>query len=159
MKLALVRQRYNPFGGAERFVERALAALSQEQLSISLITRAWSGDAQRDVRICNPFHLGRWWRDASFARGVQEIISRGEFDLVQSHERIAGCDVFRAGDGVHAAWLEQRARQQNWLTRFATRLSPWHRYTLQAERSLFADARLKAVICISQLVKQDVQRF
>ena len=26
MKLAIVRQKYTPFGGAERFVERALAA-------------------------------------------------------------------------------------------------------------------------------------
>jgi len=28
VKLAIVRQRYTPFGGAERFVERALAALA-----------------------------------------------------------------------------------------------------------------------------------
>ena len=29
MKLAIIRQRYNPFGGAERFVERALSGLSR----------------------------------------------------------------------------------------------------------------------------------
>lgn len=30
MKIAIIRQRYNPFGGAERFVERALGALAGE---------------------------------------------------------------------------------------------------------------------------------
>jgi UDP-glucose:(heptosyl)LPS alpha-1,3-glucosyltransferase len=28
MKIAIIRQRYNPYGGAERFVERALGALA-----------------------------------------------------------------------------------------------------------------------------------
>ena len=40
-------------------------------------------------------------------RGAQSLEPRG-FDLVQSHERIPGCDVYRAGDGVHRRWLELR---------------------------------------------------
>lgn len=43
MKIAIVRQRYNPYGGAERFVERALSALSSEGAEVSLITRSWAG--------------------------------------------------------------------------------------------------------------------
>ena len=27
---------------------------------------------------------------------------------MQSHERIPGCSIYRAGDGVHATWLELR---------------------------------------------------
>ena len=29
---------------------------------------------------------------------------------MQSHERVLACDVYRAGDGVHAVWLEERLR-------------------------------------------------
>lgn len=159
MKIAIVRQRYNPFGGAERFVERALQALEkQHEIQLTLITRAWDSDIQRDVRICNPSYLGRRARDAGFAQAVQALVANGEFDLVQSHERIPGCDIFRAGDGVHAAWLAQRARRQGPLARLATRLSPWHRYTLKAEREMLNDPRLRAVICISEMVKHDIQR-
>jgi hypothetical protein len=32
--------------------------------------------------------------------------------LVQSHERIACCDIYRAGDGVHAAWIEERLQRR-----------------------------------------------
>lgn len=156
MKLAIVRQRYNPFGGAERFVERALQALAREDLHVTLITREWLGDTQRDVRICNPFHLGRRWRDASFARAVQQLAASGEFDLVQSHERIPGCDIFRAGDGVHATWLELRGAEQGPLRRLFTRLHPWHRYTLTAEAAMFRHPALRAVICNSEMVKQDI---
>lgn len=162
IRLALVRQRYNPFGGAERFVATTLEALAQRDLdlSLTLITRKWTGGTQKHAVIeCRPPHISRLGRDASFARCVQRTLERERFDLVQSHERIAGCDIFRAGDGVHAAWLEQRSRQQGLIGRLGAALSPWHRYTLAAEREMFADPRLKAVICISALVRDDIRRF
>ncbi len=162
IRLALIRQRYNPFGGAERFVATTLAALAESgfDLELTLLTRQWLGGAlQHAVIECNPRYVGRLWRDYTFASRVQHVLARERFDLVQSHERIAGCDIFRAGDGVHAAWLAQRARQQSGLTRMAASFSPWHRYTLAAERAMFADPRLRAVICISELVRNDIRRF
>lgn len=162
IRLALVRQRYNPFGGAERFVATTLDALALREgdLELTLITRKWIGGVQKHAVIeCRSPYLGRLGRDHGFARCVRHVLAREKFDLVQSHERIEGCDIFRAGDGVHAAWLEQRCRQQGLLGRLGAWLSPWHRYTLAAERRMFADPRLKAVICISALVRDDIRRF
>ena len=157
MKLALVRQKYNPFGGAERFVERAMQSLRESGTSVTLITREWKADeAERNVRICNPPYFTRKGRDTGFARQVQKIIASGEFDLVQSHERIPGCHLYRAGDGVHATWLEQRARVQSSLARSATQLHPWHRYTLKAEAEMFQHPALRMVICNSDMVKRDI---
>ena len=160
MKLAIVRQKYTPFGGAERFVERALSALADKGLDVTIVTRQWKGDRQdgRKLRLCNPFYLGRLWRDVSFAREVQKIVAEGEFDLVQSHERIPGCHIYRAGDGVHATWLELRAKTQSALAAFFTRWHPWHRYVLRAEERMFRDPTLKAVICNSRMVKDDIVR-
>lgn len=160
MKLAIVRQKYTPFGGAERFVDRALNALAGEGLDVTIITRQWQGEGQpgRKVRLYNPFYLGRLWRDASFARSVQTIVAGGEYDLVQSHERIPGCHIYRAGDGVHATWLALRARAQSPLAALWARLHPWHRYTLAAEARMFRDPRLKAVICNSRMVRDDIAR-
>lgn len=159
IKLALVRQKYTPFGGAERFVERALTALEGQGVAVSLIARHWPADGQRPGVICNPFYLGRLWRDAGFARCVRHLIAEGAFDLVQSHERIAGCDLFRAGDGVHAAWLDWRGKQAGFFARWWPRLSPWHRYILAAEARMFRHPRLKAVICNSRLVRDEIVRY
>ena len=74
MKLALVRQRYNPYGGAERYIERAVAALEREGAEVTLIAREWKGDGagkNRRVLCVNPFYVGRWWRDAGFARAAR----------------------------------------------------------------------------------------
>jgi UDP-glucose:(heptosyl)LPS alpha-1,3-glucosyltransferase len=75
---------------------------------------------------------------------------------VQSHERIAGCDIYRAGDGVHATWLERLATVRGPAGRLGLRLNPWHRYTLAQERRMFRDPRLKAVICNSRMVRDDI---
>lgn len=151
MKLAIVRQRYTAFGGAERFVERALAALKTRGVDVSVIARQWPGDHRGDMtrlRV-DPFYLGRTWRDAGFAHAVQHLMVEGRFDLVQSHERIPGCDIYRAGDGVHATWLDLRARSLD-------RWSPWHRYTLAAEEQMFRHPKLRAVICNSNMVRNDI---
>lgn len=148
MKLAIVRQRYTPYGGAERFVALALDALRAQGALVEIIARNWQDDTG-GVR-CDPFYLGRTWRDASFAHCVRRVIARGRFDLVQSHERIPGCHIFRAGDGVHATWLELAGKP--W------RLSPWHRYTLAAEDAMFRAPDLRAVICNSHMVRDDIAR-
>jgi UDP-glucose:(heptosyl)LPS alpha-1,3-glucosyltransferase len=149
MKLAIVRQKYTPFGGAERFVERALAALRTKGVDVSIVAREWQGDLQ-GVSV-NPFYLGRTWRDAGFSRAVQRLMTQRHFDLVQSHERIPGCDIYRAGDGVHATWLEIRNQPLD-------SLAPWHRYTLAAEAGMFRHPRLRAVICNSRMVRDDIAR-
>jgi UDP-glucose:(heptosyl)LPS alpha-1,3-glucosyltransferase len=157
MRIALVRQRYSAQGGAERFIERALAPLAGQGVSVTVLAREWIGDPAKVIR-CSPFHIGRLWRDWSFARAVCREVGRRSFDLVQSHERIACCDVYRAGDGVHAQWLHNRGRALGPLERAGLALNPYHRYVLAAERRLFASPRLRAVICNSRMVKEEIQR-
>ena len=160
MKLGIVRQRYTPFGGAERFVERAIDALEARGVDIRVYTRRWPDNASPRVRpvICNPFYVGSWWRDASFARAVRASLARDRPDVVQSHERIEGCDIFRAGDGVHREWLDERIRTGDRFERARINANPYHRYLLDAEARMFASPALKAVICISEMVRADVQR-
>ena len=102
-RLALVRQKYRPDGGAERFVSRALEALDSSNLELNVITREWQGPVKPEwnIRICNPRKWGRISRERGFADAARRLWQAENFDLVQSHERIPGCDLYRAGDGVH----------------------------------------------------------
>ncbi|HKW36590.1 MAG TPA: glycosyltransferase family 4 protein [Burkholderiales bacterium] len=157
MRIAVVRQRYSAQGGAERFIERALAALAGQGLAVTLLAREWTGDPGDVVR-CNPFYLGRVWRDWSFSRAVCREAANRSFDLVQSHERIACCDIYRAGDGVHAQWLQNRRAALGPMARAGLALNPYHRYVLGAERALYSSRRLRAVICNSRMVKDEIRR-
>ena len=166
MKLAIARQRYNPFGGAERFVEGALNVLGQSgEVDVTLLTRAWDEAApisgSRHVEIVNPAYralpFGRVNRDRSFAQAVGQIIRENRFDLVQAHERIPGCHIFRAGDGIHAAWLRHRQVDQPALINWWQKLDPYHAYTVEAERAMFMHGNLRAVICNSKMVADEIR--
>lgn len=165
LRIALIRQRYTPFGGAERFVERALAALTGEGAEVTLITRSWEGAPQNGFQVlgCDPAYSrlfgGRAARDRSFAQGVRRLIDGGRFDIVQSHERIPGSMIFRAGDGVHAAWLDHRARGRPAVFHWLDHCSPFHRFILRQEAAMLASPELKAVICNSTMVRDEMKRY
>ena len=160
MRLGIIRQRYTPFGGAERFAERAIDALLERGVRVSVYTRHWpqARTGRIEPVICDPFFIGNLWRDMSFATAVRGALARDRPDLVQSHERIEGCDVFRAGDGLHRVWLEERVRAGGLAERLRVAANPYHRYVLDAEARVFASPSLKAVICISQMVRDDIRR-
>jgi len=157
-RLALVRQKYRPDGGAERFVSRALEALDEHDIELNVITREWQGASKPDwhIHICNPFKWGRISRERGFAEAARTLWQEQQFDLVQSHERIAGCDIYRAGDGVHQCWLEQRQRiLPGWKGKLLFK-DRYHRYVMGAEREMYASSALKGVICNAEMVKQEI---
>ncbi|MCC7326965.1 MAG: glycosyltransferase family 4 protein [Burkholderiales bacterium] len=159
MRLAIIRQRYTPHGAAERFLEGALEALLERNVAITLYTREWPQTKLQliEPHICNPPYVGALWRDWGFSRAVTRAIAIGRANLVQSHERVLSCDIYRPADGVHATWLEERLRDAPALLRMRAAMSPWHRYTLAMERRLFASPWLRAVLCNSKMVRDDIK--
>jgi len=162
IRLAIVRQKYRPDGGAERFISRALEALDNQAMDLNVITRQWQGERQANwhLHICDPLKWGRISRERGFADAARKIWQREKFDIVQSHERIAGCDIYRAGDGVHQRWLEQRSLLLPAWRQKLLMSNRYHRYVMDAEREMYQAKELKAVICNAQMVKDEIiERF
>ena len=158
MRLAIIRQRYSPGGAIESRLEAALAALLERNVAISLYTRSWDEPRLQLIEtvLCNPGYFGSLWREWSFARTVCRAIGSAKVDLVEAHDRVRCCDVYRAWDGVYASWLAQRYKGASWFTILRQRLSPTHQYMLRAERRLFTSPWLQAVICPSKMVKDEI---
>ena len=158
MRLALVRQDFISDGAVERVTERALEALLERNVAVSLYTRSWPQTRLQLVEpvICNPFHLGSLWRDWGFARATCRDIRRSQPNLVESHERMLCCDIYRAGEGVQAVWLEEQFKQATTGERISSRMSPRNRYLLAIEKRLYASPWLRAVICNSKMVRDEV---
>jgi UDP-glucose:(heptosyl)LPS alpha-1,3-glucosyltransferase len=159
LQVALVRSRYTGSGGAERFVQRAMDALGNHGLEVSVLARQWHAKQQQQavrwIKL-DPFYLGSRWRDSSFASAVQLHLKDHRYDLVQSHERIAGVQLYRAGDGVHAAFLKRRMQFLSPFKRLGLALNPHHRWVLKQERLMFTHPALQAVICNSMLVRDEI---
>jgi UDP-glucose:(heptosyl)LPS alpha-1,3-glucosyltransferase len=159
MRLAIIRQRYSPGGAIESRLEAALAALLERNVAISLYTRSWDEPRLQLIEtvLCNPGFLGSLWREWSFARSVCRAIGGAKVDLVEAHDRVPCCDVYRAWDGVYASWLAQRYRDASAFTRLRQRWSPTHMYMLHAEKRVFRSRWLQAVICPSKMVRDEIR--
>jgi UDP-glucose:(heptosyl)LPS alpha-1,3-glucosyltransferase len=160
MKIGLVRRGYSDSGGAEKYLLRLAMALARAGHDLALLSDvAWPEQAlkEHELRIRQAVINARdpW----AFANAVRSRLQREPCDQVLSLERIFACDVYRAGDGVHAGWLQRRARYEpKWKSAFRW-LNRKHARILALERSLFSGGA-KRVIANSQLVKRDiVQHF
>jgi UDP-glucose:(heptosyl)LPS alpha-1,3-glucosyltransferase len=160
MKIGLVRRGYSATGGAEKYLLRLAMALEQAGHELVLFSDVtWPEQAleERDLRLDQAIIKARdpW----AFATGVRSRLQQEPCDQVLSLERIFACDVYRAGDGVHAGWLQRRARYEpKWKATFRW-LNRKHARIQALERSLFSGGA-KRVIANSQLVKRDiVQHF
>jgi UDP-glucose:(heptosyl)LPS alpha-1,3-glucosyltransferase len=156
LKVALIRQRYTAFGGAERVMTDIMQAMQTQGAQFTVVARCWQVQNGVEVLTVDPFYVGGLWRDWGFARAACRALSLRSFDLVQAHARVACCDVFYCSDGLHREWLTQRRRIQGWWGKLGVALNLYHHYMLAAEEKLFRSARLKAVICMSEMVKEEI---
>ncbi len=91
----------------------------------------------------------------AFARGVERV--RPAVDRILSLERISGCDVFRAGDGVHQAWLERRAEFEPAWKRWTRRLNPKHAALKRLEARVLDPNQTRQVIVNSEMVRDEIR--
>ncbi|GMV68261.1 MAG: hypothetical protein AMXMBFR76_07000 [Pseudomonadota bacterium] len=160
LHVAFVHPAYRPDGGAERILARMLAALGEHAVRLTVVTRRWDGaGADPDITVvrCDPFHVGRLWREISFARAACRALAPLEADLIQSQTRIPCCHLYRAGGGVHRVWLRERNRARGWRGALGQSLSLYHRHKLAEEARLYASPMLRAVICNSRMVAREIR--
>ncbi|MCU0774531.1 MAG: glycosyltransferase family 4 protein [Ideonella sp.] len=160
MHVAVIHPKYTPFGGGARMIDEIVRALAARGARVTMLVREWSGARPEgvEVQVVDPFHLGSTWRDWSFERAMTSERLSG-FDLVVSDQKIPGIDVYIAGGGCHREFVATRQRRSSVLQRMAMALNAHTRYTAQAESRLFASGTLKAVICVSGRVRDDLERW
>jgi UDP-glucose:(heptosyl)LPS alpha-1,3-glucosyltransferase len=159
MRLGIVRQRYTPFGGAERFVERAIDALVARGVHVRIYTRRWpaAADPRIEPVICDPFYAGSLWRDASFAAAVTRrspATGRTSCSRTRAHRGLRHLPRRRR----RASRVDRRAhRHRRPPGALAHRGEPVPPLQARAESGC-SRIRRCAVICISKMVKEDVLR-
>lgn len=153
LRIAFVRRGYSASGGAEAYLKRlARGLVDVGQMAELLTTEDWPETAW-------PFGSVTRLRARStigFADEVEKIRPQIECDVLMSLERVWRCDVFRAGDGVHRAWLNRRKKFDLPLQRLARDVTPKHRRILQLEDALFAKRGATRVIVASDMVKNEI---
>jgi UDP-glucose:(heptosyl)LPS alpha-1,3-glucosyltransferase len=152
IRIAFVRRGYSRSGGAEAYLKRLADGIVKAGHDIQLVTtREWPEDQWSFGLIKR---LGAK-TVIGFADELEQIRPQLHCDVLLSLERIWSCDVYRAGDGVHRAWLARRRKFEVPLKQFARGASRKHRDLLQLEESLFEKRKAGRVIVSSKMVAHE----
>ncbi|MEI6351546.1 MAG: glycosyltransferase family 4 protein [Verrucomicrobiota bacterium] len=157
MRIGLVRRGYSGSGGAEAYLTRFAAALLAAGHECVLFTstdwpqKAWPADRFEYLRAKSPIE---------FANALEQVKASVNCDLVFSLERVWECDCFRAGDGIHRAWLQRRKLiEPFWKGWIRTVFNRKHHELLTLESHLFSKRGAGIVIANSLMVKQEIIQY
>ena len=153
LKIAFVRRGYSPSGGAEAYLKRLAQGIVDLGHEAQLIaSEDWPKSEWRFGAIT---HLNGN-SPIAFADALENLRPGIGCDVLMSLERVWRCDVYRAGDGVHQAWLNRRRKFEMPLQRFVRGVNRKHQDILKLEESLFAKAGAARVISNSEMVKREI---
>ena len=161
MKTALIRQRYTPFGGAERYMARLVEGLAAAGHQVHILAAQWDADSTQSLSFHRVSVIKKpgWLKALTFSMGCCRIIGREGFDIVFSLERTLRQDIYRAGDGCHRQWLIQKNLGQGLLHKAWTWLNPLQLAYVWLERRMFTDRNLRAIIANSRRGKEEIIRL
>jgi UDP-glucose:(heptosyl)LPS alpha-1,3-glucosyltransferase len=155
LTIGLVRRGHSEIGGAENYLKRLARGLSESGHSTRLFT-----DAAWPAREWpwGPITRLRGETAHRFADELEKAEPKAQCDLLLSLERVWTCDVYRAGDGIHQAWLRRRAAVASWPRQLLDRFNAKNRETLELEKALFSGGA-RRVIANSEMVKCEAQGY
>lgn len=91
-----------------------------------------------------------------FDQFVQKWLSNTSADLVFGMDRNRFQTHIRAGNGVHAVYLESRKKTEGHFKHWICTLNPMHRKILSLEKSAFEHPGLKKLFTNSHMVKREI---
>jgi UDP-glucose:(heptosyl)LPS alpha-1,3-glucosyltransferase len=129
--------------------------LGSRGMDITVLCREAAPQAPAGVRVESLGGPTFWQplRVLEFSRRVARASATGGFDVVQAFSRTRHQDVYRAGGGSHASYMESvyaRPRWRAWL-------SPRHRTLLAIEQAVFRDVQ-QTILCNSRLVAGELAK-
>jgi UDP-glucose:(heptosyl)LPS alpha-1,3-glucosyltransferase len=148
MRLLIIARPFVFHGGVERATAGLVGALVDHGYDVHLLSPP--GQAPMPgvtLHTLSVPPLPSAARVLALAMSARRAVAGGSWDVVQSHERTLGQDVYRAGEGCHRAYLASQTRPR------ARGL--YHRIVLALERRVFA--RTSCIVAIAEAGRREIE--
>ena len=160
MKIAIIRKKYNPFGGAERYLNLLASHLVREGHDVHIFANKWPGGTDNGITfhkipMIGGLSLLKVW---SFAIAAWIILKRFDGDIIFSNERLFAQDILRTSDGVHKTWLSIRMRYSSLLSKLSFVINPLHLSIRFLDWFIFNRRAFKKIIAPSEFIKRNILR-
>ena len=159
MQVILLKQRLGSQGGLEKYARRIAAGFLSVEANVSLLTADANGQILLPGISVHSVKTSRWpsfLRMEQYDRFVQDYLEKNPAQIVFGMGRNRIQTHLRAGNGVHAAYLKNRALAEGKLKQLSCFLNPLHRKILQFEKCAFENPNLRKLYTNSYQVRHEI---
>ena len=146
-KIAVVIPKYGLLGGAERFAYELTERLSlNEKYDFHVFANRWQSGSDRITFHKVPIiRFPKFFTTISFAYFTNRKISKMDFDLIHTHDRIFDANIFTMHGIPHHIWVHEVRKKS---------MSLFDRATCWVEKCLINNTRCKRFLPVSNLTKK-----
>jgi UDP-glucose:(heptosyl)LPS alpha-1,3-glucosyltransferase len=163
MQVILLKSKVEQHGGLEKYSSRIAQGFLDRGMDVSILT---TGTGQESIHHPNvavhSVQTCRWpafRRMEQFDRFVVRYLHENPNHLVFGMDRNRYQTHYRAGNGVHAAFLRSRALTEGRLKQLSFLINPLHIKILQLEKAAFENPALQKLFANSHMVRQEILNF
>jgi UDP-glucose:(heptosyl)LPS alpha-1,3-glucosyltransferase len=163
MHVVLLKSQAAQHGGLEKHASRIAQEFLNRHLQVSILTTDSAhtpsyhpGISVHSVKTC------RWpafRRMEQFDRFVQNYLQKHPSKIVFGMDRNRFQTHYRAGNGVHAAFLKSRSLIENRFKQLSFLLNPLHLKILELEKAAFENPWLQKLFTNSHMVRKEIQEY
>lgn len=162
MNIVLLKDKIAHQGGLEKYVRRLADAFAHAGHTVTILTTGPipinTTSPVRFVNLGSPYHLSLA-NVLLFDRACNKWLCRNPHDVVFGMDRTTFQTHYRAGNGVHAAYLDRRRKSDSWAKGLSFSINPLHHTILRYERQAFQHPALRLLFTNSEMVKREVLSY
>lgn len=158
--IAILKRHMAKAGGLEKHTLRIIQKFQERNFAVTLVTASCVA-AQDDIRVMSKplTSFFNYKKIEEFDHFSHEFLKKNPHDIVLGMDQTRFQTHIRAGNGVHAAYLDLRKKQEGFWKRCSFFANPLHRLLLKIEKEAFESPRLKAIIVNSAFVKDQILHY
>lgn len=158
--VVLLKSRSGNQGGLEKYAGRIANAFIQKGSHVSILTTGETPLASPlSIYSTKTIPWPAFLRMEQFDWFVRKWLKKNKVDLVFGMDRNRFQTHIRAGNGVHAAYLESRVATEGRLKALLCRYNPLHRKILELEKAAFENQALKKLFTNSWMVREQILKY
>lgn len=155
-RIAILKRDMAKAGGLEKHTSRIIQKFQEKGFSITLVTASSFSQQGLTVITCPLKSSVNYKKIDEFDKLSESFLSKTPHDIILGMDRTRHQTHIRAGNGVHAAYLEFRKKKEGFWKKISFFFNPLHRLVLSIEKEAFESPVLKALIVNSSFVKDQV---
>ncbi|MFT4554169.1 MAG: UDP-glucose:(heptosyl)LPS alpha-1,3-glucosyltransferase [Chlamydiales bacterium] len=157
--VVILKSNLSSCGGIEKYTLRTAQAFVEKGCKVTLLTSGDKTPATSEgievISLCKPKPLSVYniW---DFDRTCQKWLKQNPADVIFGMDRNTYQTHYRAGDGVHAAYLKRRSKDVSFLKKATFSINPLHKLVLNIEQQAYEDDNLRCLFTNSEMVRKEV---